>query len=77
MRIIKTFKWDKKKSVKLAIFAAEQVIDIFEKEYKNDKRPRWAIQAAKRWLKNPTEKNAYAAYAAYAAYYMEKLFFGL
>jgi hypothetical protein len=65
-----------------AIFAAEQVIDIFEKKYPNDKRPREAIEAAKRVLKSPTAANkekaraaaaaaaadADAAYAAYAAY---------
>jgi hypothetical protein len=59
-----------------AIFAAEQVIDIFEKKYPNDKRPREAIEAAKRVLKSPTAANkekaraaadAAAADAAYAA----------
>jgi len=55
-----------------AIYAAEQVIDIFEKEYPSDKRPRLAIEAAKNWVKSPAEKNraaaASAASAAYAAY---------
>jgi rRNA-processing protein FCF1 len=64
--------------VQYAIFAAEQVLDIFEKEYPDDKRPRKAIEAAKAYLKNPTEKNKNAAadaaadaaaYAAYAAAY--------
>jgi len=68
--------------VKYAIYAAEQVIDIFEKKYPNDKRPRQAIDAAKKYLEEPTEENrnaasaanaaayyaAYAAYAAHAAY---------
>jgi hypothetical protein len=60
--------------VAYAIFAAEQVIDIFEKKYPDDKRPRKAIDAAKKWLKNRTDENAAAAdaaaaaYAAYAAY---------
>lgn len=65
----------KEQSVKIAIFAAEKVIDIFEKKYPEDKRPRQAIEAAKAWLKNPTEENRLAAYAAagagvgaYAAY---------
>ncbi|MDD5006754.1 MAG: hypothetical protein PHS33_09675 [Candidatus Omnitrophica bacterium] len=57
--------------VQYAIFAAEQVLDIFEKEYPDDKRPRKAIKAAKAYLRNPTEKNknaaARAADAAYAA----------
>ena len=56
-----------------AIYAAEQVIGIFEKKYPIDKRPRKAIEAAKAYLKRPcaeTKKAAYAAaYAAYAAAY--------
>src|SRR3990167_844207 len=44
-----------------AIYAAEQVIDIFEKKYPDDKRPREAIEAAKMVLKNDTKKNRAAA----------------
>ena len=55
---------------KLAIFAAEQVLDIFERRYPDDKRPRQAIEAAKKVLENDTEETrraaAYAASAAYA-----------
>ena len=73
--------------VRYAVYAAEQVISMFEKKYPNDKRPRKAIEAAKAWIKNPTEKNrvvaasaadaaadadAYAA-AAYAAAARKKL----
>src|SRR3990167_165452 len=43
--------------VKYAVFAAKNVIDIFEKEYPDDKRPRQAIEAAKKCLKNPSKKN--------------------
>ncbi|MFA5323335.1 MAG: putative immunity protein, partial [Smithella sp.] len=50
-------------NVKFAIFAAEQVIEIFEKKYPEDKRPREAIEAAKKYLK---DKNSYAACAACA-----------
>ena len=51
-----------------AIFAAEQVIGFFEKKYPEDKRPRKAIEAAKDYLKDPSDKNKAAAYAAaYAA----------
>ena len=65
--------------VEYAIFAAEQVINLYEKKYPSDNRPRKAINAAKEWLKNPSNKNknaaadaaadaaAYAAYAAAAA----------
>jgi hypothetical protein len=63
MRIIKVWKWTKQDSVALAIFAAELVIDNFEKEYPKDHRPRKAIEAAKKWLENPTEKNRKAAEA--------------
>jgi len=68
MKIVKAWKWQKEDSVALAIFCAELVIDIFEKEYPDDKRPREAIKAAKKWLKNPTEKNRAAADAADAAW---------
>lgn len=72
MKIVKAYQWTKKDSVALAIYSAELVIDIYEKEYPKDDRPRKAIEAAKKWLKNPIEENAYAAYAsaavAYAAY---------
>jgi hypothetical protein len=67
MRIVKTYKWSKKDSVRLAIFAAEQVINIFEKKQPKNKRPREAIEAAKKWLKNPTEKNRLAAAAHHAS----------
>ena len=67
IKLVKAWKWEKKDSVELAIFAAELVIDIFEKQYPDDKRPREAIKAAKKWLKNPTEENRHAASAS-AAY---------
>jgi hypothetical protein len=54
--------------VSYAVFAAEQVIDIYEKKYPNDKRPREAIEAAKKCIENPSEENKKAANAAYAAY---------
>jgi hypothetical protein len=59
--------------VAYAIFAAEQVIHIYEKKYPNDDKPRKAIEAAKRYLKNPTIKNkdASAAAAAYADAYAD------
>lgn len=83
MRIVKAYEWTKNDSIAMSILAAELVIDIFEKEYPNDDRPRKAIEAAKIYLKHPTEKNKCAAahaaahasvrasvrasYAAYAA----------
>ena len=50
-----------------AIFAAEQVLGIYEKKYPEDGRPRKAIEAAKAWIKNPFEETKKAAYAADAA----------
>ena len=57
----------KEQSVKIAIYTAEKVIDVFEKKYPNDDRPRKAIEAAKAWLKEPTGTNRAAAKAAAAA----------
>ncbi len=71
-----------KQKVQYAIYAAKQVIGIYEKKYPDDKRPREAIEAAKNYLKNPCHKtkntataaanaaaDAYAANAANAAAY--------
>ena len=61
--------WDRRS---LALFAADcaaYVLPLFEKKHPKDDRPRKAIQAARRWARNPTQKNASAAAsAAYAAY---------
>jgi hypothetical protein len=53
--------------IKYAVFAAEQVINIYEEKYPDDKRPREAIEAAKKYLGDKTEQNKKAADAAYAA----------
>ena len=52
-----------------AIFSAEQVLSIFETQFPNDKRPRRAIEAAKRILENPNKKKRVVAtyFAARAA----------
>ena len=57
---------DTKEKQSLAIQCAEMVLDIFEKKYPNDNRPRKAIEAAKKCLANPTEENQRAAYDAAA-----------
>ena len=54
-----------------AIYAAEQVLDIFERKYPNDKRPHLAIEAAKKCLENDTPKNRKAAAAAAADAYAD------
>ena len=54
--------------VRYAVYAAEQVIDIYEKKYTNDDRPRKAIEAAKNYIENPSRENAYtAAHASIAS----------
>ena len=50
--------------IQYSIFAAEQVIDIYEKKYPDDARPRKAIEAAKAYLKKQSKENRDAAYAA-------------
>ena len=62
---------ERKQYLAYAIFSAESVIDIYEKKYPDDKRPRLAIEAAKKCLGDDSIENrnaaAYAAYAANAA----------
>jgi len=50
--------------IRYAVFAAEQVLDIFEKQYPGDKRPRLAIEAARMVIKNDVPKTRDAALAA-------------
>ena len=56
--------FSKKQKIQYAVYAAEQVIDIFEKKYPDDKRPRKAIEAAKKCIENDTEENRSAAESA-------------
>lgn len=74
--------------IKYAIFAAEMVLDIYEKKYPDDDKPRLAIEAAKSYESNPSKKTrtdaakaaakaagyatAAAGYAAAAAGYAAK-----
>ena len=51
-------------NISYAVFAAEQVIDIFEKKFPDDKRPRQAIEAARKCINNPSQENKITAYAA-------------
>jgi hypothetical protein len=57
----------KKLRIDYAVFAAEQVLHIFEEKYPDDKRPREAIEAAKSGKNTAASYAAYAAEAAYAA----------
>ena len=55
--------------IRYAIFAAEQVLSIYEKQHPDDARPRKAIEAAKKYLADKSEKNKNAANVANAAAY--------
>ena len=59
---------NKKQKVQYAIFAAELVVDIYEKRCPDNDKPRKAIEAARAYLKNPCKKTKDAAYAAATAY---------
>ena len=59
----------KKQNVEIAIFSASEVLSIFEDKYPDDKRPRKAIEAAQKWLDDPTDKNASASASASASAY--------
>ena len=50
--------------VAYAVYAAESVINFYEKKYPDDKRPRKAIEAGKKCIKDPSKKNKAAARAA-------------
>jgi len=66
MRVIKTWKWQKKDSVLFACYAARLVLKNYEDVYPNDKRVREAIESAERYAKSPTKKNRLAAESACA-----------
>ena len=53
-----------KQYVFYAVYAAEQVIDLYEKKFPDDKRLREAIDAAKTCIKYPSAENKEAAGAA-------------
>jgi len=61
MQVVNAWKWEKKHSVALAIFSAELTLQNYEKKYPSGDRSHKAIEAAKKWLKNPTEENRLAA----------------
>ena len=53
--------------IRYAIFAAEQVLNIYETKYPDDDRPRKSIEAAKKYLKAKNKEAARAAEAAAGA----------
>ena len=69
--IVRVMDDDKKNGYKMyvayGVFAAEQVIHLFEEKYPNDKRPRQAIEVAKACIEKPSKENKELANAAWAA----------
>ena len=55
-----------KQSIKYAVYAAELVLPIFEKQYPNDNRSRKCIEAAKLCIDDPSEENQRNAYTPYS-----------
>ena len=56
-------------SVEYVIGCARHVLPNYEQKYPDDDRPRKAIEAAERWLKEPTEENMLSAkYAGFVAF---------
>ncbi len=67
MRIVKKWTWEKKDSVKLAIYSASLVLKNFERVFPDDKRPRLAIKALKDYLNGKDVDLSEAAWAAAGA----------
>ena len=61
--------FNREQKIRYGIYAAEQVLDIFEKKYPKDDRPRNAIEFARKCI---TDKSSVAAGAAEAATWAAK-----
>lgn len=66
-RKIFLFEVGRNRAVLFAILCAEKRLPVFEKELPDDDRPRKAIEAARRYWRDPTKDNGTAASAAAAA----------
>ena len=53
-----------KQCIQYAVFAARQVLEMYESKYPEDKRPRLAIEAAEKCIEHNTKENRAAAWAA-------------
>lgn len=58
---------DEIQKVKFAVYLAEKVLHIFEEDFKDDDRPRKAIEATKKYLKGDISNSELYASAAAAA----------
>lgn len=61
MRVIAVYQWTKEYSVRLAVYAAELVLHLFEERHPEDSRPRDTILTAKQYLSNTGSLYALAA----------------
>ncbi len=74
VRLLRKMAWDKQTAVLFACDCAERVLHVFEKQYPDDKRPRTAIETARKWargeatLKETRSASDAAAAAAGASY---------
>ena len=50
--------------VSIAVAAAKNCIHVFEAEYPSDDRPRKALEATEKWLREPTRENRQLVVAA-------------
>ena len=62
--LVKAKTCTKEEAVEYAIIQAELVLHIFEKDFPDDKRPRQAIEAARKWWREPNADNEWAAHNA-------------
>ncbi len=60
---------NRKDRIGYVVYAAEQVINIYDGKHPGNERRRNAINSAKAVMENPSKENKDAAYAAYAAAY--------
>ena len=58
---------DKLICVKIAVYTAKLVLPIWQRKYPDDLRPQHAVEAAEKWIENPSEENRQEAAAARAA----------
>jgi len=58
---------DKLICVKIAVYTAKLVLPIWQRKYPDDLRPQHAVEAAEKWIENPSEENRQEAAASRAA----------
>ena len=61
IRVLQAWQWTKFDYVALAAYAAGSVVDVYEKKYPHDDRPRKAVEAVKKWLKDSSSDAAIRA----------------